>query len=100
MNVKTHLFIERKISTGQYENILIRLDMESEISSDNIRELDNKFSFFRDQFILKFQDTQNKIMEELKLEEKSAFISSSNIGISKNQKLTEMDLKEVFNDWW
>lgn len=98
MNVKTHLFIERKISTAQYENILIRLDMETEISSDGINDLNSKFSFFRDQFLAKFQDTQDKVMQELKLEEKTAFVSSSNAVNFKNQKLTEMDLKEVFND--
>lgn len=99
MNIKTHVYIERKISTGQYENILIRLDMETDISADNIDELNKKFDYFRNQFIEKYQDTQTKVMKELGVEEKSAFINTNVQNVpAKIHKLNEMDLKEVFND--
>lgn len=97
MNVKTNLSLERKISTGNYENITIRLDMETDVSADGIDELNTKFEFFRAQFLEKFRDTQSKVAQELNIEEKTAFISSP-VASKKMQKLNEMELKEVLGD--
>ena len=38
MNIKTQLSLERKLSTGNYENVTIRLDMETDVSADGIDE--------------------------------------------------------------
>jgi hypothetical protein len=97
MNIKTQLSLERKLSTGNYENVTIRLDMETDVSADGIDELNTKFEFFRSQFMEKFRDTQSKVSQELGIEEKTAFISSPVVA-KKIQKLNEMELKEVLGD--
>jgi hypothetical protein len=97
MNIKTNLSLERKISTGQYENITIKMEMDSDISADHIDEFNSKFDFFRSQFLNKFSDTQIKVIEELSIQEKVAFFNSPNSS-NKTFKLNEMDLKEVLGD--
>lgn len=97
MNIKTNLSLERKISTGQYENITIRMEMDSDISSDHIDEFNNKFDLFRAQFLNKFSETQVKVIEELSIQEKVAFFNSPS-NSNKTFKLNEMDLKEVLGD--
>lgn len=97
MNIKTNLSLERKISTGQYENITIKIEMDSDISSDHIDEFNNKFDHFRTQFLNKFSETQTKVIEELSIQEKVAFFNSPSSS-NKTLKLNEMDLKEVLGD--
>jgi len=97
MNIKTNLSLERKISTGQYENITIRMEMDSDISYDHIDEFNNKFDLLRAQFLNKFSETQVKVIEELSIQEKVAFFNSPS-NSNKTFKLNEMDLKEVLGD--
>lgn len=100
MKVNIRKSISRTINTGQYENIIIRCDLEiiEEVSSEN--ELSIIQENLTKNILNDYEATEETVMKELELAKKSAFVKSSGNSESnfsdKKASLSPEDESEIF----
>ena len=99
MKIDIRKSISRTINTAQYENVIIKCDIEisEEVhSSEDLVKLQKQVT---DNLIEDYKITEQTVMSELELEEKSCFVKQTASNIESNQKkitLSPEEESEIF----
>ncbi len=87
MNIEIRKSISRKINTGQYENIVITCELQGSAVVENDLDLHKLQKEITDKLIKDYTSTEIKVLEELNLQEKKAFMESP-LTVDNNVKLS------------
>lgn len=98
MKVQIRKSLSRTINTAQYENVIIKCEIEV---LDEIIDNDQLLNFQKEitnKLINDYKNTEKQVLNELNLSEKSAFIKQSHIQETEDRKisLTPEEESEIF----
>lgn len=98
MNIEIRKSISRKINTAQYENVVISCDLRISIDTIDESDLIKIQQEVTEKLLLDYKNTEIKVLKEIGLTEKPAFIESktSNIDVVKKIELTAQQESELF----
>jgi hypothetical protein len=98
MKVEIRKSVSRTINTAQYENVIIKCEIEVSEQVETQSDLFRLQKEVTQKLIDDYKNTQDQVMKELGLEEKYAFVEQpmANKAISATIALTPEEESEIF----